>query len=108
MSKVRVFENSKREIYFVFGNELRWRWWQREKNLSQEFRRLKINPEKQGFRKEHKNLSRERESCGIIGSWSFYLSENTERVGCFYIQTVVSLRFGFFFFFLSCFSVFCF
>lgn len=54
MSKVRVFENSKREIYFVFGNELRWRWWQGEKNLSQEFRRLKINPESKDLEKNTK------------------------------------------------------
>ena len=57
---------------------------------------------KQGFRKEHKNLrpERERESCGISGSWSFALSENAERVGCF-IQTVVSQIWPFFFLFFS-------
>lgn len=79
MSKVRVFENSKREIYFVFGNELRWRWWQREKNLSQEFRRLKINPEKQGFRKEHKNLSTERERVAGLSEVGRFICLKTPR-----------------------------
>ena len=44
-----------RERYCVFGNELRWRWWQRKEFFfSQEFRRLKINPESKDLEKNTK------------------------------------------------------
>lgn len=62
----------------------------REKNFFPGIQEAKDKSRKQGFRKEHKNLrtERERESCGISGSWSFGLSENTERVwvGAFFRQ----------------------